>query len=112
MCCRNAHLGEAASQMAAAHISSLLSCQVMHRWAIITERDLLRLLSTHAARETPVSEVMSAPVLTASPDLGFTSAYAQVLNHHIRHLVVVDATGSVIGMASETDFRTTWVRIC
>ncbi len=98
-------LGEAARQMNEAHISSMLVMSGNTPLGIITERDLLRQLSAHAAQNTPVSEIMSAPVLTSSPNTGFTAAYAQVLNHHIRHLVVVDETGSVIGLASETDFR-------
>ncbi len=98
-------LGEAARQMNEARISSMLVMSGNIPLGIITERDLLRLLSTHTAKQTPVSEVMSAPVLTAPPDTGFTAAYAQVLNHHVRHLVVVDETGSVIGLASESDFR-------
>lgn len=98
-------LGEAARQMNEAHISSMLVMSGNTPLGIITERDLLRQLSAHAGQNTPVSEIMSAPVLTASPDTGFTAAYAQVLNHHIRHLVVVDKTGAVIGLASETDFR-------
>ncbi|MFA6972278.1 MAG: EAL domain-containing protein [Gallionella sp.] len=98
-------LGDAARQMNDAHISSMLVMSGNTPLGIITERDLLRQLNAHAANQTPVSEIMSAPVLTASPDTGFTAAYAQVLNHHIRHLVVVDETGSVVGLASETDFR-------
>ncbi len=98
-------LGEAARQMNEARMSSMLVMSGNTPLGIITERDLLRQLSAHAGHNTPVSEIMSAPVLTASPDTGFTSAYAQVLNHHVRHLVVVDRTGAVIGLASETDFR-------
>ncbi|MCX7192256.1 MAG: EAL domain-containing protein [Proteobacteria bacterium] len=98
-------LGEAARQMNEAHISSMLVMSGNKPLGIITERDLLRQLSTHTDKNTPVSEIMSAPVLTASPDTGFTAAYAQVLNHHVRHLVAVDETGAVAGLASETDFR-------
>jgi diguanylate cyclase (GGDEF)-like protein/PAS domain S-box-containing protein len=98
-------LGEAARLMSEAHISSLLVMSDNMPLGIITERDLLRLLGRHADRDMPVSEMMSSPVQTAAPGMGFTSAYAQVLNHHIRHLVVVDPAGLVIGLASETDFR-------
>jgi len=98
-------LGEAARQMAEARISSLLIMSDNTLQGIITEHDLLRLLNTHTAMHTPVSVFMSAPVLMASPDTNFTDAYAQVLNHHVRHLVVVDDAGAVIGMASESDFR-------
>jgi len=98
-------LGEAARQMNEAHISSLLVMTDNMPLGILTERDLLRLLSTHADMSTPLAEIMSAPVLTASCKLGFTAAYARVLGHHVRHLAVVNDAGQVIGLASETDFR-------
>lgn len=98
-------LGEAAHQMAEARISSLLIMSDTTLQGIITERDLLRLLNTHTATHTPVSAFMSSPVLKASPVTSFTDAYAQVINHHVRHLVVVDDAGVVIGLASESDFR-------
>jgi diguanylate cyclase (GGDEF)-like protein/PAS domain S-box-containing protein len=98
-------LGDAARQMNEAHISSLLVMSGNTPLGILTERDLLHLLSTHTALSTPVSGIMSAPVLTAKPELGFTAAYAQLLGHHVRHLVVVDEQDAVIGLASETDFR-------
>ncbi|ADL55159.1 diguanylate cyclase/phosphodiesterase with PAS/PAC and GAF sensor(s) [Gallionella capsiferriformans ES-2] len=98
-------IGDAAKQMNDARMSSLLVMSDNTPLGIITERDLLRHLSAHTSRQTPVSEIMSHPVLTAAPDTGFTAAYSQVLNHHVRHLVVVDGKGGVIGLASETDFR-------
>ena len=98
-------LGEAARQMSEARISSLLIMSDATLHGIITEHDLLRLLNTHTATHTPVSAFMSAPVLMALPGTSFTDAYVQVLNHHVRHLVVVDDAGVVIGLASESDFR-------
>ena len=98
-------LSEAARQMNEAHLSSLLVMSENRPLGIITERDLLKQMGTHADPQKPVSTFMSAPVLTASPDTGFTAAYAQALNHNVRHLVVVDQAGRVIGLASETDFR-------
>lgn len=98
-------LGDAARLMNDARMSSLLVMSDRTPLGIITERDLLRHLSAHTSRQTAVSEIMSHPVLTAAPDTGFTAAYSQVLNHHVRHLVVVNSSGGVIGLASETDFR-------
>lgn len=98
-------LGEAARQMAQAHISSMLVMSGQTPVGIITERDLLRMLSTCAARETPVAGIMSAPVLTVSHDTDFETAYASALSHHVRHLVVIDEQGAVVGLAGETDFR-------
>lgn len=98
-------LGEAARQMAEAHISSLLVMTGANPLGIVTEWDMVKWLSTKVDRVTPVEALMSAPVLTAPPGLDFASAYALVLEHHVRHLVVIDEVGDVIGMVSETDFR-------
>lgn len=98
-------LGDAALLMSQERISSLLIMSDNQPLGIITERDLLRLLSQHANIQTPVSGVMSSPVLTVPHDLDFLAAYAMAIDHHVRHLVVIDETESVIGIVSETDFR-------
>ncbi len=98
-------LEEAAEQMSSANISSLLVVSEGKPCGILTERDLLRLLNMHTPKLTQVAQIMSAPVLSAPPELEFTTAYSRVLNHHVRHLAVVDGDGCVIGMVSETDFR-------
>lgn len=98
-------VAEAARQMSQAHISSMLVVEGSMPLGIVTERDLLRMLGTHADREMPVSGIMSSPVLTVPPDMDFEAAYARALDHRVRHLVVVDAQGEVMGLAGETDFR-------
>ncbi|MDD2721607.1 MAG: EAL domain-containing protein [Gallionella sp.] len=99
-------LAEAAKRMAESHISSLLVVADNILVGIITERDLLRLINSQTDRQTPLSEIMSAPVLTGPPDMKFTEGYIRVLNHHVRHLAVVGAHGELLGLVSETDFRT------
>jgi signal transduction histidine kinase/CBS domain-containing protein len=98
-------VAEAARQMAEAHISSMLVMSDNLPLGILTERDLLRMLGTQADRDIPVSQIMSSPVLTVTADADFETAYAMALNHHVRHLVVVDEQGAVLGVAGETDFR-------
>ena len=98
-------IGEAARQMAESHISSLLVMENGTPVGILTERDLLRHLHAHGAPEAWVATQMGRPVLTASETLNFSSAYALAQEHHVRHLVVVDASETVVGMVSETDFR-------
>ncbi len=98
-------LGEAARQMSEARISSILVMENTRPLGIITEWDMVKLLSRQVAKDTPVARIMSSPVLTASPEMDFASAYTLVLEHHVRHLVVIDTAGDVIGLASETDFR-------
>ncbi|MFA5082070.1 MAG: EAL domain-containing protein [Hydrogenophilaceae bacterium] len=98
-------LAVAARRMAAEHISSLLVLVDGRLVGILTERDLVRFMHDQVAPETPVSGLMSAPVLTAPADLDFASAYTLTMSRQIRHLVVLGGTGEVIGMVSETDFR-------
>ncbi|MBI4741455.1 MAG: PAS domain S-box protein [Betaproteobacteria bacterium] len=98
-------VAEAARQMAQSHISSLLVVEGGVPLGILTERDLLRHLHARGAPEAAVIGLMGHPVLTAPETLNFSSAYALAQEHRVRHLVVVDASGIVVGVVSETDFR-------
>ncbi|SDX53962.1 Signal transduction histidine kinase [Allochromatium warmingii] len=98
-------LSHASRHMAQARISSLIVVDHGQPVGILTERDLLRLLHTRTRLDLPVAQVMSTPVLTAPADTPFANAYQLALDHQFRHLVVVDADGYVIGIATETDFR-------
>jgi PAS domain S-box-containing protein len=98
-------IGAAARQMANSRISCLLVIEDGLPAGILTERDLLRHLHAHGTPDAPVFGQMGRPVLTAPETMSFASAYSLALDHHIRHLVVVDGTGAVVGIASETDFR-------
>ncbi len=99
------HLGEAARQMTDQRISSLLVWVDQRVQGILTERDMLRLLGSQTDPATPVAQVMSHPVLTVAQDTPFAAAHKLALQHHIRHLVVVDGADRVVGVVSETDFR-------
>jgi CBS domain-containing protein len=54
------------------------------------------------SRETPVSAIMSSPVLTISPDASVQKGLSMMTEQYIRHLPVVDGSG-VIGMVSIGD---------
>lgn len=71
---------------------------------IISERDVIYCLSDHgaAALEWPVSKVMSAPAITATPDVGVLSALALMTKRRIRHLPVVEG-GTIRGIVSIGD---------
>jgi PAS domain S-box-containing protein len=71
---------------------------------MLTERDLVRLLHHRIAFDAPICSVMSTPVTTVPPDLGFRAAYVQLCLCRLRHLIVLDAIGNVIGVAAERDF--------
>jgi len=100
-------LGEAAEAMARGRVSCLV---VMMRdrqpMGIVTEHDLIKRLHARTPLATPITEVMSASVITAPIELDFQSAFVLLRRHHIRHLVVVDADGRLAGIATASDFRT------
>lgn len=71
---------------------------------IISERDVIYCLSDHGAEALgwPVSRVMSAPAITATPDVGVLSALALMTRRRIRHLPVVDGA-AIRGIVSIGD---------
>ena len=98
-------IAAAARIMASRHISCLLVREDRELLGILTERDVVRLLHGQAAPDTPVSCVMSQPVLTARHDDSYLDAFAMLGAHGVRHLVVADDRGYVVGVLSETDFQ-------
>ena len=99
-------LDEAVRLMGERHISCLIVSQSDAPLGIITERDQVRLLHAETPGETAVKQVMTAPVLSAPLDMDFRAAFSLLRQQNIRHLLAVDTTGVVAGIASETDFRT------
>ena len=86
-------------------ISSLVVVDGCRPVGMLTERDLLRLMCSGVAVGCLVSEVMSAPPVTAIDELDFSAAQLMMSNRGIRHLILVDHNGHLKGVASETDFR-------
>lgn len=74
------------------------------RHGIVTDRDIrTRVVADGAGPETPVSEVMSAPAWTVAADRSGTEALLEMLDHGIRHLPVVEADGSLLGVLDDVD---------
>ena len=71
---------------------------------MFTERDLVRLLHRRIGMQEEVRSVMSAPVVTVPAFLKFRAAYVQLCLSRLRHLIVVDPSGEVVGVAAERDF--------
>ncbi|WP_292950741.1 MULTISPECIES: EAL domain-containing protein [unclassified Neptuniibacter] len=72
---------------------------------IFTEQDAIKLMvERKKVSSLLLSDVMSQPVLTVSPNLGYGAAYQLMSEHRVRHLVVVDDDGTLIGLVSEGDF--------
>ncbi len=100
-------LGAAANLMAERRISSVVISQGAgsRPEGIVTERDIVRAMQSGAAPETKLYTVMSAPVVTLPQSIPCVEAYRTCQQAGIRHLVVVDDDGLLVGVVSETDFR-------
>jgi CBS domain-containing protein len=69
---------------------------------VISERDVM--LRVVAARRNPestrVRDVMTSGVKTVRPDCETDEALAVMVSNHIRHVLLVNDKGSVVGLAS------------
>lgn len=107
----DASVFEAVKTMVEANVGSLLVTDGDEIAGIVTERDYLRraALEGRPDRETPVSEIMSAPVVCVTPETGIDECMALMTERRIRHVPVVDE-GTLVGMVSIGDlvkFQTT-----
>ena len=95
---------EAIDQMAQKVIGALLVMEGQRLVGIISERDYARkvILKGKSSRETPVSEIMSHPVICVRPDLTIEQAMAVITKKRVRHLPVV-VKDRVDGMISIGD---------
>ncbi|MFZ2267158.1 MAG: PAS domain-containing protein [Azonexus sp.] len=98
-------LAQAIRRLAETRISSLLVEADGKPLGIITETDILRRVNEQRALETPISQLMTAPLVTAPPDMDLLTARQLTMQHQIHHLVVVSPTGHTLGVVSDTDFR-------
>jgi CBS domain-containing protein len=71
---------------------------------VISERDIVRGLTEHGAKllTLPVSEVLTPPVVTCTPEESITAVMARMTNHRVRHLPVLDG-GRLCGIVSIGD---------
>jgi CBS domain-containing protein len=95
---------EAVQLMVEKNVGSLLVTEGGDIAGIVTERDYLRrvTLEGHSDRETPVREIMSSPLIVASPQTTVDECMALMTDRRIRHVPVVDE-GSVVGVVSIGD---------
>ena len=90
--------------MAGATIGSVLVMDEGRIIGIFTERDYAQRveLEGRTAANTPVREVMTPELLTATTDTSIDKCMALMLQYHIRHLPVVE-NGILIGIVSMRD---------
>jgi CBS domain-containing protein len=90
--------------MADKYIGALLVMQGTQLVGIVSERDYARnvILKGRSSAETPVREIMSAPVLTVAPGDSVGHCMQLMTERRTRHLPVVDG-GRVLGVVSIGD---------
>jgi CBS domain-containing protein len=95
---------DAVRMMADKHVGALLVMRGEALAGIVSERDYARkvVLKGRSSSDTPVADIMTASVITVSPDDTLESCMRVVTEKRIRHLPVVDR-GKVVGVVSIGD---------
>jgi len=100
----NTSVLEALQLMMKENVSALLIIENEQLKGIFTERDYARkiILQGRSSKETPISEAMTADLLTVGLNDGIDHCMQVMTRMHIRHLPVMD-DNKVIGMISIGD---------
>jgi CBS domain-containing protein len=97
----NATVAEAAEQMQRARIGSVLIATEPP--GILTDRDLRgRVVAASKGPGTPVTQVMTRPLITIDSDAPAFSALRLMIDANIHHLPLVEE-GKIVGIISATD---------
>ncbi|GFE58518.1 CBS domain-containing protein [Geobacter sp. AOG1] len=95
---------EAVTLMANFRISCLVVAVKKKPLGIFTERDLVRVANRRIPLgNQPISDLMTSPVVTIHGNLNVYEAYNLMLSNRIRHHVVVDQGGRLLGVMSQSD---------
>lgn len=98
---------DAIQLMAEKNIGAALVMEETQLVGIISERDYTRkvILEGRASRDTPVGDIMTAPVVGVSPDTKVGTCLQLMTRKYIRHLPVLSEDGSrtVLGVVSIGD---------
>jgi CBS domain-containing protein len=91
--------------MAERHVGALPALRDGQLVGVVSERDYARKVTLlgRSPAETAVWQIMSSPVITVTPEDGVRHCMQLMTDRRIRHLPVVDETGSMVGMISIGD---------
>ncbi len=100
VCAPETSIREAAQRMTQEVVSAVL-VKTREGLGIVSNADLRdKVIAAGLSPDTPVSVIMTTPVLTIRDDQLATEAGVEMLSAGINHLVVVDAGGRVLGIVS------------
>ena len=98
---------DVAKSLAEKHHSCGLICEYDKPMGIITERDIVRLLSNlasaHLEFDVPIKDVMTHQPICLDAETELVDALDLAKNHNLRHLPVVDSTQRLVGVVTSTD---------
>ena len=99
-----ASVNEAVRLMADRNIGALVVVEREQVVGIVSERDFARkvLLMARSSTDTPLSEIMSSPVMYVQPGQSGQECMALMTENRLRHLPVMD-DGRLIGLVSIGD---------
>jgi CBS domain-containing protein len=94
----------AMQMMADKEVGALLVVDEGELHGIVSERDYARkvILMGRSSKDTPVSEILTEPLITIAPDCSVDEAMRLITTHRIRHLPVV-REGALQGLISIGD---------
>jgi CBS domain-containing protein len=95
---------DAVKKMVETNVGSLLVMEGDEVVGIVTERDYLRRVTLEGRKDhdTPVREIISSPLIVATPETTVDECMALMTDRRIRHVPVVEH-GDVVGMISIGD---------
>lgn len=101
----NTNVKDCSKAMAKRGVSCSVVTQANRAIGIVTERDLVSKVLSDAVdpNKVFVKDIMSTPLITVSSNASLTDAAAQMAEYRIRRLVVVDRTGSMVGIVTAGD---------
>jgi CBS domain-containing protein len=102
-----ASVQQTAKEMNEKNVSSLVVVDANGKpQGLVTERDLARRVCSNIIPANAVTnkEIMSSPLITITSDSTPSLAADMMLQHNVRHLLVVDKSTTPIGVITPLDF--------